>query len=203
MFDGYVLTGGKSSRMKTAKAALRFGDATFAERAVAALQKIAAGRVSFVAAHQPGEADKLLPADVPLIRDHFPNKAALGAIYTALEDAKTEWAIITACDFPFATAELFARLAEIAAASNKKINVVAPVQPDGRVQPLCTLYRVKPCLKAARRLLNPAETLPARRLLETVETRLVRFDELQDLGGAENFFVNINTPEDYRRFARQ
>ena len=44
MFDGYVLVGGKSSRMGTDKFALSLGDMTFAERASSALRKIADGR---------------------------------------------------------------------------------------------------------------------------------------------------------------
>jgi molybdopterin-guanine dinucleotide biosynthesis protein A len=200
MFDGYVLTGGKSSRMKTDKAALRFGDTTFAERAAAALQKIAARRVSFVVGtNQAAETDKLLPLDVPRITDIFPHKAALGGIYTALVDTKGEWAAIVACDYPFVTADLFVRLAEIANSADEKIAAIVPVQPDGRVQPLCTLYRVKPCLTAVQRLLNSHKIPPIRRLLESVETRLVEFRELTDLHGAKNFFTNVNTPEDYLR----
>lgn len=186
--------------MGTNKFALSFGDATFAERAVAALQKIAAGRVSFVVGtNQKDEIAKLLPLDVPRITDVFPHKAALGGIYTTLVDAKDEWAAILACDYPFVTAELFVRLAEIANSADENIAAVAPVQLDGRVQPLCTLYRVKPCLIAAERLLNNDKIPPVRRLLETVETCRVEFRELKDLRGAKNFFTNVNTPEDYIR----
>ena len=200
MFDGYVLVGGKSSRMGTNKFALRFGNATFSERAVAALQKIVAGRVSFIVGEdQKEEITRLLPLDVPRITDVFPHKAALGGIFTALTYSKSEWAAILACDYPFVTEDFFNRLAEIADSVDEKIAAVAPVQPDGRVQPLCTLYRVKPCLTAVVRLLNNDKIPPVRRLLENVETRRVEFRELMDLLGAKNFFANVNTPEDYLR----
>ncbi len=186
--------------MGTNKFALRFGDATFAERAVAALQKIAAGRVSFViSANQKDKTVELLPLDIPRVADIFPDKAALGGIFTALTYSKSEWAAILACDYPFVTEDLFNRLAEIADSVDGKVAAVAPVQPDGRVQPLCTIYRVKPCLVAAERLLNNDEIPPARRLLEIVATRRVEFRELTDLPGAKNFFANVNTPEDYLR----
>jgi molybdopterin-guanine dinucleotide biosynthesis protein A len=200
VFDGYVLVGGKSSRMGANKFALPLGDATFSERVVVALQKIAAGRVSFVVGtNQAAETDKLLPLDVPRITDIFPHKAALGGIYTALVDTKAEWAAIAACDYPFVTADLFVRLAEIANSADEKIAAIVPVQPDGRVQPLCTLYRVKPCLIAAEQLLNNDEIPPVRRLFQSVETRRVEFMELTDLHGAKDFFTNINTLEDYLR----
>ncbi len=45
MFDGFVLVGGKSSRMGEHKARLRLGAQTFAERAVGALEPLAANRI--------------------------------------------------------------------------------------------------------------------------------------------------------------
>jgi len=200
VFDGYVLVGGKSSRMGTNKFALSLGGATFAERAVAAMRKIAAGRVSFiVGANQKDETAELLPLDVPRIADVFPHKAALGGIYTALAHSKSEWTAILACDYPFVTGDLLLRLAEIAISADEKVAAVVPVQPDGRVQPLCTLYRVKSCLIAAEQMLNNDKIPPVRRLLEIIKTRRVEFRELTDLQGAKNFFTNVNTPEDYLR----
>jgi molybdopterin-guanine dinucleotide biosynthesis protein A len=197
MFDGYILVGGKSSRMKTSKVALRLGDETFAERAFAALRKITAGRISFVlSVNQTGS---LLPPNVPQITDIFPHKAALSGIYTSLAHSTNEWAVVLACDYPFVTKDLFVRMAEITNSVDREISVVAPIQADGRVQPLCSFYRVETCLAVAEQLLISAEILPARQLLELVGTRLVYHKELADLSGAENFFTNINTPGDFRR----
>jgi molybdopterin-guanine dinucleotide biosynthesis protein A len=36
-------------------------------------------------------------------------------------------------------------------------------------------------------------------LLAQVRTRWVTFDELSDLPGAADFFLNVNTPDDYQR----
>ena len=200
MFDGYVLVGGKSSRMGTNKFALSLDGATFAERAVAALQKIAAGRVSFIiGANQKDETAELLPLDVPRIADILPNKAALGGIYTALAHSQSEWIAILACDFPFITEDLFVRLIETVDATSSNISAVAPRQPDGRVQPLCALYRVDPCLEIAARLLKTDVIPPARKLLEKAAARIVGFEQLADLPGADRFFTNINTPDDFLR----
>jgi molybdopterin-guanine dinucleotide biosynthesis protein A len=38
-----------------------------------------------------------------------------------------------------------------------------------------------------------------RALLANVKTRWVQPEELNDLPGAENFFFNMNTPEDYEQ----
>ena len=198
MFDGYVLVGGGSSRMGTNKFALRFGAETFAERASSALRKIADGRVYYVVgANQTEKTDGLLPLDIPKITDVYPNKAAPGAIYTALAHSKNEWTAILACDYPFVTEDLFARLAEIADSAQADVSAVVPVQPDGRAQPLCAIYRTKRCRQTAKQLLKSGVIPPARRLPENVSTHWVRFEELTDLSGAEYFFTNINTRKEY------
>lgn len=198
MFEGYVLVGGNSSRMGMNKFALRLNDKTFSERAVAALQKIAAERVYFfTGVNQTIESEVLLPRDVPQITDVFPHKAALGGIYTALARAKTEWTAILACDYPFVTGDLFVRLAEIASSVDENVSAVVPIQSDGRVQPLCAVYRTEICLKIAKQLLKSDKTQPARRLTENVTTRWFEFEELKDLPGAANFFTNVNTKEEY------
>lgn len=200
MFDGYILVGGASSRMKTNKAALRLGAETFAERAVSALREITGGRIHFITGARPkNEPKKILPPHIQQLADVVPDKAALGGIYTALAHCRNEWAVVLACDYPFAGADLFARLAEIAASVDKTVSAIAPVQPDGRVQPLCAFYRAAPCLPAAEQLIKNDSILPARRLLDEVAARLISPAEFADLRGAENFFENVNTPEDFQR----
>lgn len=196
--DGYVLVGGDSSRMGRPKYALRFGGATFSERAAAALQTVASRRVSFVTGARQKIADaELLPLAVPRVVDIFPNKAALGGIYTGLKYSGGDWTAILACDYPFVTAELFERLAEITGSVAANVAAVAPVQPDGRIQPLCALYQTEYCLDIAPRLLAGDTIAPARRLLENAAARLVDFKELADLPGADKFFINVNTPDDF------
>ena len=78
---------------------------------------------------------------------------ALGGVHAALANCLSEWALVVACDFPFVTTDLFARMHDLSAGSN----AVAPVQADGVPQPLCTLYRVDPCLAQAEQLIKSGE----------------------------------------------
>jgi molybdopterin-guanine dinucleotide biosynthesis protein A len=198
MFDGYILIGGRSSRMKTDKFALRLGEATFAERAFAALRKIAGERVYFVCAeNQVKETHGLLPVNARAIADSVPGKAAIGGIYTALANSKSEWTAVLACDYPFVNADLFARLAEISDSVKRDVSAIVTLQPGGRVQPLCAIYRTSDCIKAAKQLIESSRVPPARRLAENVSTRFVEFAEIADMPGAESFFINVNTPEEY------
>jgi molybdopterin-guanine dinucleotide biosynthesis protein A len=185
--EGFILTGGASSRMGTDKAHLSLGRQTFVERVAGALSAVAA-RVSVVSS-KPSAAS----AGLPVVPDVYENCGALGGLHAALAHAESEWIAVVSCDLPFVTRELFVKLAGLRAAG---LEAIAPLQPDGRVQPLCALYARRPCLAAAEELLRAGELRP-RVLLGRTETRWVAFEELRALAGSELFFRNINTPEDY------
>jgi molybdopterin-guanine dinucleotide biosynthesis protein A len=124
--------------------------------------------------------------------DVYPNWGALGGIHAALNFCKTEWAFVVACDMPFVSAALIRRLAQ----KRDPNQAVVPIQPDGKAQPLCALYRVEPCLSTTTQLIETGHRRPLD-LLNSVGTRWVDFAELEDLDHSQNFFVNINSPEDY------
>jgi molybdopterin-guanine dinucleotide biosynthesis protein A len=185
--EGFILTGGASSRMGANKARLSLAGRTFTSRISDALSTIAA-RTSVVGAN--GDDD----AQLPVIPDVYRQWGALGGVHAALNACRAEWAAIVACDLPFVSAELLARLVALRA----NFAAVAPVQEDARPQPLCALYRVTACLNRAQALIEAGERRP-RALLEDVQTRWVACEELSDLTNAARLFLNVNTPEDYAR----
>ena len=184
--EGFVLIGGASSRMGTDKARLRLGNQTFVERIVNALAAVA-DKVSLI-----GPMTKNNEWFLPVVPDIYPGCGALGGIHTALNSCRAPWAAVVACDLPFVTAELLARLAS----TSENFAAVAPVQSDGRPQPLCALYAREPCLARAAHLLHSGERR-AHALLHAVPTRWVAFSELSDLKNSHLFFSNINTPDEY------
>lgn len=186
--EGFILAGGASSRMGTDKARLSLGGSTFIERIARALRE-ATPDLRVVSA-RPESFDLNLPVVADIHRDC----GALGGLHAALRACRAPWALVVSCDLPFVTGELFARLGELRA---KETDAVAPLQADGRPQPLCALYSTAVCLERVERLLQEGERRP-RVLLREVRTRWVVHTELSDLRDAELFFMNVNTPEDYR-----
>ncbi len=130
--------------------------------------------------------------------DIYPQWGALGGVHAALAAARTEWCLVVACDLPFVTAGLFTRMAAL----RENHEAVVPIQRDGRPQPLCSFYRIDPCLSRATELIKTGERRPVD-LLRSVKSRWLTFAELEDLDLAERFFVNINTPEDYYEATRK
>ena len=172
--------------MGTDKSRLILGGKTAVERIADALKNVAAKTAVIGRTH----GDELLPH----ISDLRENWGPLGGIEAALRASTTKWSIIVACDLPFVTGELFKRLLTFAV----NTGAVVPVQSDGHPQPLCAILCRDACLRAAEESIARDEHSP-RALLDKVRTRYVNFDQLADLPGSENFFFNVNTPENYAR----
>ncbi len=190
--EGFILVGGNSSRMGTDKSRLLLDGETFVELIAKELLALA-DSVKLVGKYSEQPALKFQSAP-----DIYPGWGALGGVHAALAACRSQWAAIVACDLPFVSAPLFARLASL----RENFAAVAPIQSDGRPQPLCALYQVVPCLNHADQLIKSGERRPIA-LLQSVGARLVSFAELADLVGADRFFENINTPQDYVRLTQK
>jgi molybdopterin-guanine dinucleotide biosynthesis protein A len=190
LIEGFILIGGESRRMGADKSGLMLDGETFVERIARELSALTPS-VTLV-----GNNSSAIQINAPInparIPDVYPRWGALGGLHASLSACSGTWALIVACDFPFATGELFLRLASL----REHFEAVAPIQRDLIPQPLCALYRVEACLGRAEHLIKSGERKPIA-LLQSVRTRWVSFSELADLRGAPHFFDNINTPEDY------
>ncbi|MBC7796109.1 MAG: molybdenum cofactor guanylyltransferase [Pyrinomonadaceae bacterium] len=194
--NGYILVGGKSSRMQTDKANLKLKDKTFAEIARDSMKSVS-DKISFLV----GENKKTLEFDAPQVIDIYQNKGALGGIHAGLSESQNNidatWICVLACDYPFVSGKLLQRLASLI---NEKLDAVVPIQPDERTQPLCAFYKIEKCLEIAERMLsgNDESHAPSMRdFLDNLNVRFVEFAEIADLPNSENFFFNVNTPEDF------
>ena len=198
--EGFILAGGKSRRMGTDKSQLVLNGQSFVERIAGKLLAVTSS-IKVVGGDAPQAELKRqinLPLTIQAAPDVYLQWGALGGVHAALAACSASWALVVACDFPFVTSQLFRSLASI----RGDFEAVAPIQEDGIPQPLCTLYRVEPCLRLAEQLIKSGERKPIA-LLQSVRTRWVLFSELSKLEGADCFFDNINTPEDFARASRK
>ncbi len=181
---GYVLVGGRSSRMGRDKAFLPFrGDAlgAWVARAVAR----AAGHAVLV-----GDPKLYSALGFPVIPDLYAGEGPLGGILTALADTTAEWNLVTACDMPGIAPGFLGRLFETA--RNGGADAVVPIGPSGRLEPLCAVYH--------RRSLWALEAAFARGVrkiaegLEDLRTVLLPATEVSP-------FQNVNTPSEWLAYA--
>lgn len=192
-FTGYILAGGKSSRMGRDKAFLNIGDKTFVENAIDVL-KPNCSQVKIVLNKSQTHFIEKFPSNIPYIFDIYENRGALGGIHAALKDYETEFAVILAVDLPFVTSEAIKNLIQIAL-KFEEFSAFVPRQFDGRLQPLCAVFRVKNCLSQLEKILSKNESSSVRDFLETIENKII---EAGNLSKNVNLFANVNYPQDFK-----
>jgi molybdopterin-guanine dinucleotide biosynthesis protein A len=184
-----VLAGGRSARMGEPKAALRFGSATLLERVVGEL-KSAFDDVVIVAA--PSDDLPLADSRVTIVRDEREYEGPVGALGRGLDAARCEIAFACSCDLPMLSArvasEMVTRLGEHDA-------VIAEV--GGILQPLHAVYRRR--CAAALRAMEARRELRLQAIAAEISTRRLSEAEMRAIDPELRSFVNINSPEDYRR----
>ena len=194
--ETFILIGGSSSRFGSHKSLAAFDGQPLLKRTATTIRTaLSPKRITLVAASAEQFSTTLaLHEDLPFIFDLYAERGAWGGLHAALAYAASEWIFVMACDLPLVTTDLLTRLAGFVGNDH---DAVIPMQRDGRLQPLCAFYRVKPCLTLAEEVLSATRpTPPLQTIAERVRSRTVTFDEISDLTNAENIFLNANTVSD-------
>lgn len=141
---GYVLAGGKSSRMGRDKALLELAGKPLVQHAVVKLQRICAE------VHLLGNRNELAVYG-PLVRDVHEGRGPLSGIEAALEDSQYDWNLFMPVDMPFLPAAFLGWWVPMALARAKEGMRMAMLTVDERPQPaLCLLHKdVLPFVKQA------------------------------------------------------
>jgi molybdopterin-guanine dinucleotide biosynthesis protein A len=181
---GYVLVGGKSSRMGRDKALLPYRGSTLAKY-IADAARAAAGSATLV-----GEPARFAHLGFRVIPDSVAGAGPLGGIHAALRDTTADWNLILACDMPEVSMDFLSLLITRAEAS--EADAFIPAGPSGRPEPLCAVYhrRALPAFEAAlargvRKVMEAVECLPA------VSREVIQV----------SCFQNVNTPEEWAGYA--
>lgn len=175
---GFVLAGGASTRMGTDKGRLRVGSRLLIEE-VAEKVAAAAGNVTLL-----GSPARYADISLPCLADLRPGFGPLSGIETALASGRGELNLIVACDMP--GLEIAWLRAIIETAEHRQARCVVAHDSDGRVHPLCAVYKSS-CFPDVRRAID--------------EQRLKMMDLIGELQ-ADFFEIpcpvrNVNRPEDW------
>lgn len=180
--DAFILIGGRSSRMGRDKATLEIGGKTFVERARDTISNaFPASAITLVAARLDQVSN-----DLPVIVDIHKDRGPLGGLDAALKHSTEDCAFILACDMPLVTETSLQFLASFIDGDH---DAVVPIQPDGRLQPLCAFYRVAACQSVVNEMLSSTDTLATAAIFDRVRTCTVQV--------SGDVFTNVNTPEEF------
>lgn len=174
---GFVLVGGRSSRMGQDKARLRIGTRLLVEDIAGKVANVT-GRVALV-----GPPERYADLAFECLRDLRQGFGPLAGIETALASGYGELNLITGCDMPDLPQDWLEKL--VSTARRTRALCVVTRDAAGKVHPLCAVYRTE-CLPFARR------ALAAR--------RLKLFDFIRELPAVEMhaccIIGNLNTPQE-------
>ena len=182
---GFVLAGGKSSRMGENKAFLVYSGRPLIAR-IAEAVSAAAGQVALV-----GDPEVYGRLGYPAIPDRFVNCGPLGGMAAALAYTTADWNLLVACDMPAVTTGLLSAILEAAENLPGEADCLVPDAPPGGLQPLCAVYR--------RRCCGPAQDALARGERKVHDWLHTLHVHRWPVGEASPF-QNVNTPLEWNGF---
>ncbi len=176
---GFVLAGGRSTRMGQDKALLDWHGKPLLEHMVHLLQ---------------GVADEVHVVGRNQLPDRAPGLGPLSGIATGLETSSTDANLFIAVDLPHLTLDFLKYLRQQLENSSHPL-LVCKFQSDF---PLCLGIRQGVLSKIKERL--HAGHLSIRGLIEGSDSEFIGEDQLRVQGfDPSDLFVNLNTPDDYRK----
>ena len=188
---GVILAGGMSTRLGRDKAVEPLAGQPLIGRVLSMLSDVTDTSVVVVNDEARG-AELPLPEDVDVAVDAYPDSGSLGGIFTGLQAASANWALVVACDMPFLNPTLLARMLEL----RTDHDVIVPVL-DGRPEPTHALYS-KACLPHMEERLQHGK-LKITGFYEDVRVRYITEDEVNLLDPDRLSFFNVNTQDDLDR----
>jgi molybdopterin-guanine dinucleotide biosynthesis protein A len=175
---GFVLVGGRSSRMGRDKALLPF-HSDLLVRDIAGKVAAAAGTATLI-----GRPERYRHLGLQCLPDLRSEAGPLAGIESALASRHGELNLIVACDMPSLQIDWLCTL--LAAARQTGVPCVASREPNDTIHPLCAVYN-STCLPFVRRALD--------------EGRLKLLDLLEELSAStlevNSTMWNINTPQEW------
>lgn len=191
-----ILAGGRSRRMGQPKAALPLGGTTLLRRMTVALTAKFTELIVVAApfADEPYRIEELLTDLLPhvvLVRDDQPFAGPVPALIRGLRASSQDAVFVGSCDLPL----LRAATAIAIVGMLEDFDAAVPIV-DGRMQPLCAAYS-RASIATLERASRGESRLTA--IVKGLNTRWFNEAELCRLEPDLHSFINVNTPEDYRR----
>jgi FdhD protein len=182
---GVILAGGESRRMGSDKSLLPFHGARFIDHTYRIMAELFDEVI--IVTNSPDLYSAIPCRKVP---DLYYAQGSLAGIHSGLSHARHNAAFVVACDMPFINPEAITLLCDLAADGD----VVIPISTHGP-EPLHALYH-KRCIPAMEMVLDAGH----KRIVgffPQVDVIEVPAADLSPSGAVENFFLNVNTPQEY------
>lgn len=189
-----IMAGGKSERMGRDKALLSIGGVSAVEFLLQRLRPMFEEII--LSTNTPDNFSKL---GVPAIPDQIPGRGPLGGIYTTLSNVTNPYLFVIACDMPCVSPDLIKYLVhEVKGEGQGEVYDVVVPETERGLEPLHAIYS-KTCVPAIKKQLEGNGSGRVISFFPDVKVRVVSKEEIAEIKGGPEAFLNFNTPEDYRK----
>lgn len=178
---GFVLAGGKSSRMGHNKALLQMDGTSLLVRAAEAV-RAATGSVTII-----GERELYACFPYPVIEDRYRGAGPLAGLHAALATTTADWNLVVACDMPHLDAAHLILMFQ--AIQTEATDCILPISGHGLPEPLCAIYnrRALPAIEAAL-------AAGVRKVIDALSALHITRLPVDDAA----LFTNINSPAEWK-----
>jgi len=192
---GAIIAGGRSTRFGEPKALAKVAGERIIDRVAEALQGVTSDLVVIA-----NDDDIAGSVRWPTRPDAVAGLGAIGGVLTALRwaiEREQAGVLVVACDMPFVSRPLLARLIERAQASPRPDLVVPSSDGPRGIEPLCAFYAVA-CAAPIQAAIDREDPRMIGFHADVVVDR-VPLDEVRSLADPALAFMNVNTPADMER----
>ena len=180
-----ILCGGKSRRMGFDKSEIMINDKLLIEHIAETLEDVFE-EVIFIT----DDVRKYEHLKYPVYKDILPDKGPMGGIFTALKYASSEFVFVTACDMPVIHTDYIRHMMKL----TEKSGEGAASWKNGYIETLYAFYS-KSMIERIELLLS-REQCKLLDLIQSSKMHLIEEDEVFELCGDMDVFVNLNKKND-------
>ncbi len=194
MWGTIVLAGGKGKRMGEDKALVKLIGKPLLLNVLETVMGLGNHEIVVVIGKNDESENysAILPSSISLLRDPVDGKGPLVGILTGMKSIGAEYALVLPCDAPFLNKDVLRYLLHKAGDADAAI----PRWPNGDIEPLQAVYRVRSAIPAAESALERGELLILDMIKRLDKVAYVKTEEIRRFDEELLTFFNINSLED-------
>ncbi|MEM2897013.1 MAG: molybdenum cofactor guanylyltransferase [Candidatus Bathyarchaeia archaeon] len=199
MKSAIVLSGGKSSRFGENKALKRLKGKPLFRYVIDNLPKSEYEVVLVIGLEDRiDKFSRFLSSSITITKDDLEGCGPLAGILSGLKMVSSTYTAILPCDSPFIKPEVVDFLFK----NVRRHEAIIPKWPNGYIEPLHAVYKVKPALKAAREAIDRKELYIVDMIKRLKTVKYVSTNRIKRYDNKLLTFFNVNTKSDFEKAKR-
>ena len=195
-----ILAGGRARRLENKeKALIPFRGKTVIEHTIDVLEGLSDEIIISIRDDEQKQILKGHVGNLTMVVDRYSDVGPLAGMLEGFKAAKGEYVFVTACDMPYQDARVIQLLFECARDHNSAV----PKWEDGRMEPLCAVYRTAPMVKEIEKAVKNGDRFILAPVFKLKDVMYVDMEKIRSIDPELRMFVNINTMEDMEKLGEE